>query len=67
MQYALDDLEKATVDVGALQRRRDRMVGALGEMGDETVTPAATFMCWSARRCPTTSRSPNAWHRRTSS
>jgi aspartate aminotransferase len=43
MQYALADLEKATVDVGALQRRRDRIVNALDEMGYETVTPAATF------------------------
>jgi aspartate aminotransferase len=43
MQYALVDLEKVTVDVGALQRRRDRIVGALEEMGYETVKPAATF------------------------
>ena len=43
MQYALGDLEKAIVDVGALQRRRDRIVKALDEMGYETVTPAATF------------------------
>jgi aspartate aminotransferase len=43
MQYALGDLEKAIVDVGALQRRRDRIVSALGEMGYETVTPEATF------------------------
>ena len=43
MQYALGDLEKATVDVGALQRRRDRVVSALTEMGYETVTPMATF------------------------
>lgn len=43
MQYALGDLEQATVDVGALQRRRDRVVSALREMGYETVTPMATF------------------------
>jgi aspartate aminotransferase len=43
LQYALGDLEKLTVDVGALQRRRDRIVSALEEMGYETVTPAATF------------------------
>ncbi len=43
MQYAMGDLEKASIDVGALQRRRDRVVGALAEMGYETVTPEGTF------------------------
>ncbi len=43
MQYAMEDLEKASVDVGALQRRRDRIVGALTEMGYEAVTPEGTF------------------------
>lgn len=43
MQHSIGDLEKATIDVGALQRRRDRVVGALDEMGYETVTPEGTF------------------------
>lgn len=43
MQYAMGDLEKAIVEVAALQRRRDRIVGALTEMGYETVTPEGTF------------------------
>ena len=43
MQYALGDLERVTIDVNALQRRRDRLVSALEEMGYETVMPAATF------------------------
>jgi aspartate aminotransferase len=43
MQYSIGDLEKASIDVGGLQRRRDRVVGALSEMGYETVTPEATF------------------------
>ncbi len=43
MQYALGDLEKLTIDVGALQRRRDRIVSALVDMGYEVVTPEATF------------------------
>lgn len=43
MQYAVGDLEKLVIDVGALQRRRDLIVSTLGEMGYETVTPAATF------------------------
>ncbi|HSS94476.1 MAG TPA: aminotransferase class I/II-fold pyridoxal phosphate-dependent enzyme [Candidatus Dormibacteraeota bacterium] len=43
MQYALGDLEKLSVDVNALQRRRDRIVPALREMGYEALTPAGTF------------------------
>jgi aspartate aminotransferase len=43
MQYSIGDLEKASIDIGALQRRRDRLVSALNEMGYETVTPEATF------------------------
>ena len=43
MQYAMGDLEKATIDVAALQRRRDRIVSALDEMGYETVKPEGTF------------------------
>ena len=43
MQYALGELEQASVDVAALERRRDRIVAALGEMGYQTVRPAATF------------------------
>jgi aspartate aminotransferase len=43
MQYSMGDLEKVSIDVGALQRRRDRMVSALTEMGYETITPEGTF------------------------
>lgn len=43
MQYSIGDLEKASIDVGALQRRRDRVVSALTEMGYEAVTPEGTF------------------------
>lgn len=43
MQHAMEDLEKATVDLGAMQRRRDVIVKALTEMGYETVTPEGTF------------------------
>ena len=39
----MGDLEKASVDVAALQRRRDRIVGALDAMGYETVKPEGTF------------------------
>ena len=43
MQHAMEDLEKASIDVGALERRRDRIVGALAEMGYEVVKPEGTF------------------------
>jgi aspartate aminotransferase len=43
MQYAMGDLEQASVDVVAMQRRRDRIVDALTEMGYEAVRPEGTF------------------------
>jgi aspartate aminotransferase len=43
MQYAMRDLEQASIDVPAMQRRRDRIVAALTEMGYEVVTPDGTF------------------------
>ena len=43
MQYALPDLEKASVDIPHLQQRRDRVVTALTEIGYELNTPDSTF------------------------
>jgi len=43
MQYAMRDLEEASIDVPAMQRRRDRLVSALSEMGYEAVKPEGTF------------------------
>ena len=43
MQHALGDLETASIDIAALQRRRDRVVAALTEMGYEPITPEGTF------------------------
>jgi aspartate aminotransferase len=43
MQYALEDLDKASIDIVALQRRRDRVLSALGDMGYEMVRPRGTF------------------------
>jgi len=43
MQYAIGDLEKLSIDVATLERRRDRIISALSEMGYETVKPAGTF------------------------
>jgi aspartate aminotransferase len=43
LQHAIEDLEQLTIDVGALQRRRDRLVPALREIGYETTMPEGTF------------------------
>jgi aspartate aminotransferase len=43
LQHAIEDLERLSIDIGALERRRDRMVGALGAMGYEPTTPEGTF------------------------
>src|SRR6266404_1538338 len=43
LQHAIEDLEKLSIDVGALERRRDRLVGALRGMGYETTVPEGTF------------------------
>ncbi|HEX2647635.1 MAG TPA: aminotransferase class I/II-fold pyridoxal phosphate-dependent enzyme, partial [Candidatus Dormibacteraeota bacterium] len=43
MQYSMEDLEQASIDVSALERRRDRMVSALTDLGYETVKPEGTF------------------------
>jgi len=43
LQHALADLEKLTVDVDALERRRDRLVPALREMGYDASMPEGTF------------------------
>ena len=43
LQHALADLEKLSIDIGALERRRDRLVPALRELGYETTMPEGTF------------------------
>lgn len=43
LQHALADLERLSIDVGALERRRDRLVPALREMGYEATLPEGTF------------------------
>jgi aspartate aminotransferase len=43
MQYAVSDLERECIDLGALQRRRDRLVPALREAGYDTTMPEGTF------------------------
>jgi aspartate aminotransferase len=43
LQHAIGDLEQLSIDIGALQARRDRMVPALREMGYEVTKPEGTF------------------------
>ena len=43
LQHAIGDLEALSVDIAALQARRDRMVLALREMGYEVTRPEGTF------------------------
>jgi aspartate aminotransferase len=43
MQHALPDLEKLSLDIGALQRRRDRFVSGLRDCGYEVRTPEGAF------------------------
>ena len=43
LQHAFEDLERLSIDTAALERRRDRMVGALRGLGYETTIPEGTF------------------------
>ena len=43
LQHAIEDLERLSIDVDALERRRDRVVRALRDMGYATTNPEGTF------------------------
>jgi len=43
LQHAIGDIERVSIDIDALQARRDRMVPALREMGYEVTNPQGTF------------------------
>jgi aspartate aminotransferase len=43
LQHALPDLENLLIDMPAMQRRRDRLIGALRDIGYETTMPEGTF------------------------
>jgi aspartate aminotransferase len=43
LQHSIEDLERLSIDVPTLQRRRDRLVPALRELGYETTFPEGTF------------------------
>jgi aspartate aminotransferase len=46
LQYAVPDLEAVSIDIAALQRRRDRLLGALTQWGYRMTRPAGTFYLW---------------------
>jgi aspartate aminotransferase len=43
LQYALPELDPLTIDLGLLQRKRDRLVGGLRELGYTATLPEGTF------------------------
>ena len=43
LQHALPDLEPLIIDMPAMERRRDRLVGALRDLGYEATMPEGTF------------------------
>lgn len=43
LQHAIEDLERLSIDVDALERRRDRLVPALRGLGYEATMPEGTF------------------------
>jgi aspartate aminotransferase len=51
MQYALPEIEQLQVDLEHLERKRDRLLGALREQGYQVHTPEGTF--YLLPRCPT--------------
>ncbi|WP_034807963.1 aminotransferase class I/II-fold pyridoxal phosphate-dependent enzyme [Intrasporangium oryzae] len=46
LQHALPRLEELSLDVPALQAKRDRMVSALRELGYRVAVPEGTFYLW---------------------
>ena len=43
LQHALPELEETSIDIGQLQRKRDRLVGELWRLGYEVRVPEGTF------------------------
>ena len=43
LQHAIEDLERLSIDIAALERRRDRMAAILDELGYEHTLPEGTF------------------------
>jgi aspartate aminotransferase len=47
MQYAVEDLERLSIDQAALARRRDRLTATLTGAGFDVLPPEGTFYLWS--------------------
>jgi aspartate aminotransferase len=52
LQHALPELEKFSIDVGQLERRRDRLLDALGGMGYRMRPPEGTFYLFASTPGP---------------
>ncbi len=46
LQYAVGELENLSIDIEALQEKRDRLHGALTQWGYQMTRPAGTFYLW---------------------
>ncbi|WP_413850793.1 aminotransferase class I/II-fold pyridoxal phosphate-dependent enzyme [Albidovulum sp.] len=46
LQYAVGDLERIGIDIAGLQRKRDRLHGALTQWGYRMTKPQGTFYLW---------------------
>ena len=46
LQYAIRDLEALSIDIFALEAKRDRIHGVLSQCGYEIIKPAGTFYLW---------------------
>ena len=46
MQYSVADLEKLSIDLTALSRRRNRLTATLANAGYEVLLPQGTFYLW---------------------
>src|SRR6202035_4789069 len=46
MQYAIPHLERLSIDVQALARRRDRLTDGLSRAGHAVLPPEGTFYLW---------------------
>jgi aspartate aminotransferase len=52
LQHSLAELERLSIDVGALERRRDRLVPALRDIGYDCTLPEGTFYCMARSPIP---------------
>ncbi len=46
MQYAVPELEKLSIDIGALTAKHDRLLGSLRQWGYRMAEPEGTFYLW---------------------